>query len=875
MFSWNANKSFLIIFISFFLYNVLYKIKPITKVKSDLYIYDLKINHISNPFGIDIYNNSFSFLSDNEGPFKVSLISLKNNKTIQSKKVLLENCHSIYFSKPLEYQTSYIFRVEDNHYVNELLFETAQKLNARFITPKNKAIESPIFIKEFSLDYNIKEISKARLYITGLGLYQAFINEKKVGKGYLTPGYNDYDFYLRYQTYDIYELLREKNKIEVHMGNGWYKGRFWLREKNSFGSDYILCGLIYIKYKNGTEINIYTDNSWKVKKSKEIMNNIYDGEIIDYTLSESGLGEVIEFNDSKKYKLIPDFGALIQEKEIMKPSLIESNKGEVILDFKQNIVGFVRYRGNLKYGQKLKLSHGEILQNNTFYNENYRSAKAIAVYTSDGINRNYEPKFTYYGFRYVLVEGLEINKTLIEDFEGVVLYTNLENTILYNSHDVINKVISNALRSQKGNFLDVPTDCPQRDERLGWTGDAQVFSNTACFNMDSYIFYKKFMKDLRIDQVNYYRGDIPSFSPSMKQLSMPGGAVWADAGVIIPWNIYLNYGDINLLKENYLMMRDYVQTLIIKDQMQGNAHLILDGFTFGDWLALDGQNPLSNSGATDPGFIMSVYYYHSVDLTSLAAKELKYFSDYDKYNTLKKNIYEAILKEFFEDNGKLKLETQTSYILCLHYKIYKDKNIIIGSFKQRLENDLYLLQTGFTGTPLLLLALFDNGMDKYAYKILYNKYFPGWLYTIKLGATSIWERWDSLLPDGTINKKGMNSFNHYAFGSVSEAIYSRIGGLVNLSPGWKKVRIKPHINLRKKKFYLSYKSISGKYIIDWEILDKKKFRIKLVIPNGCKAEVILPNENIYNVISGDYEFECDLNIKDTDNNLEINTEDNY
>ena len=875
MFSLNANKSFLIIFISFFLYNVLYKIKPITKVKSDLYIYDLKINHISNPFGIDIYNNSFSFLSNNEGPFKVSLISLKNNKTIQSKKVLLENCHSIYFNKPLEYQTSYIFRVEDNHYVNELLFETAQKLNARFIIPKNKVFESPIFIKEFSLDCNIKEISKARLYITGLGLYQAFINEKKVGKGYLTPGYNDYDFYLRYQTYDIYELLREKNKIEVHMGNGWYKGRFWLREKNSFGSDYILCGLIYIKYKNGTEINIYTDNSWKVKKSKEIMNNIYDGEIIDYTLPESGLEEVIEFNDSKKYKLIPDFGALIQEKEIMKPSLIESNKGEVILDFKQNIVGFVRYRGNLKYGQKLKLSHGEILQNNTFYNENYRSAKAIAVYTSDGINRNYEPKFTYYGFRYVLVEGLEINKTLIEDFEGVVLYTNLENTILYNSHDVINKVISNALRSQKGNFLDVPTDCPQRDERLGWTGDAQVFSNTACFNMDSYIFYKKFMKDLRIEQVNYYRGDIPSFSPSMKQLSMPGGAVWADAGVIIPWNIYLNYGDINLLKENYLMMRDYVQTLISKDQIQGNSHLILDGFTFGDWLALDGQNPLSNSGATDPGFIMSVYYYHSVDLISLAAKELKYFSDYDKYNTLKKNIYEAILKEFFEDNGKLKLETQTSYILCLHYKIYKDKNIIIGSFKQRLENDLYLLQTGFTGTPLLLLALFDNGMDKYAYKILYNKYFPGWLYTIKLGATSIWERWDSLLPDGTINKKGMNSFNHYAFGSVSEAIYSRIGGLVNLSPGWKKVRIKPHINLRKKKFYLSYKSISGKYIIDWEILDKKKFRIKLVIPNGCKAEVILPNENIYNVISGDYEFECDLNIKDTDNNLEINIEDNY
>ena len=868
MFSFATNKSFLIIFISFFIYNVVYKIKPITKAKSDLNIYDLKINHLSNPFGIDITNNSFSFLSNNEGPFKASLISLKNNKTIQSLKVLLNNCHSFYFSKNLEYQTAYIFRVEDDHNLNELIFETTIKLNNSFITPKNKEIESPIFIKEFNIDLNniSNDIINARLYITGLGLYQAFINEKKVGKGYLTPGYNDYDFYLRYQTYDIYQLLKEKNKIEVHMGNGWYKGRFWMRKKNIFGNDYILCGMIYLKYKNGTEVKIFTDNSWKVKKSKEIMNNIYDGEIIDYTLPESDLEDVEEFQEKTKYKLIPDFGALIQEKETIRPHLLHSAKNEIILDFKQNIVGFVRYRGDLHYGQKLVLYHGEILQNKSFYNKNYRSAKAIANYTSDGVNRNYEPKFTYYGFRYVLVKGLEINKTIVEDFEGVVLYTNLERTIYYNSYDIINKIMSNTLRSQKGNFLDLPTDCPQRDERLGWTGDAQVFSNTACFNMDSYIFYKKYMKDLRIDQVNYYGGDIPSFSPSMK-LSMPGGAVWADAAVIIPWNIYLNYGDINLLKESYLMMKDYVNNLISKDQMQGNTHLILEGFTYGDWLALDGPNPNLPKGGTDPGFIMSVYYYHAVDIVSLAAKELKYYKDNEKYRELKESIYRAILNEFFEENGTLKLDTQTSYVLCLHYKIYKDKKIIITNFKQRLENDLILLKTGFTGTPLLLLALFDNDMDAYAYRILYNKYFPGWLYTIKLGATSIWERWDSILPDGSVNKNGMNSFNHYALGSVCESIYSRIGGLANLSPGWKKVRIKPHINLKKKKFYLSYKSISGKYIIDWEIINKKKFRMKLVVPNGCKAEVVLPNGNNYEVISGDYEFKCELNLNDFDNGI--------
>ena len=861
MFSFTTNKFCLIIFLTFCIYILLYKINPIKKAKSDLHIYDLKINHLSNPFGIDIKNNLFSFLSDKEGPFKASIISLKSNQTIQSQKVYLKNCHSFYFKKSLNYRTSYLFRVEDSNNINEIEFETTSELNADFITPKNPKIESPIFIKEFSIE-NISEITKARLYVTGLGLYQAFINDKKVGKGYLTPGYNDYDYYLRYQTYDINELIKEKNIIEVHMGNGWYKGRFWTKEENTFGSKYKLCAKIYLEYNNGKEIVINSDETWNVKKSKEIMNNIYDGEIIDYTLPESDL-EPVEISNKKKYNLIPDFVALIEEKEIIKPTLLESPKKELILDFGQNIVGFVRYRGYLELNQELILTHGEVLQKKNFYNENYGSAKAMAKYISDGNNHIYEPKFTFFGFRYVLVKGINKTKSLPEDFEGVVLYTNLEKTIKYESYDIINKLMTNTLRSQKGNFLDVPTDCPQRAERLGWTGDAQVFSNTACFNMDSYIFYKKFMKDLRIDQVNYYKGDIPSFSPSLKQQSMPGGAVWADAGTIIPWNIYFNYGDINLLKENYYLMKDYVNTLIEKDKLQGNNHLILEGFTFGDWLALDGPDPSSNYGGTDHGFIMSVYYYYSIKLISFAAKELNYFFDYMKFSKLKENIYNAIIKEFFEENGNFKLDTQTAYVLSLHYEIYRDKNIVINNFKKRLEKDSYKIQTGFTGTPLILMTLFDNDMNDLAYRLLYNKSFPSWLYPIYLGATSIWERWDSLLPDGTINPRSMNSFNHYSYGSVCESIYSRIGGLINLSPGWKKVKIKPHVNLKKDKFYLGYKSISGKYVIYWKITEEKKFRMNVEIPNGCQAEVVLPNGNIYYIHKGKYEFECDLNNTST------------
>ena len=856
MYSFTFNKFCFSIFLCFCLYNLLYKINPLIKAKSDLHIYDLKINHLSSPFGIDISQNSFSFLSDRPGPFKVSIISQQNNKLIQSRKIFLENCNSFYFKKSLEYQTSYIYRVEDDQNINELIFETTAKLDAKFITPKNKEIESPIFIKEFNID--MSKIIKARLYITGLGLYQSYLNGEKIGGGHLTPGYNDYDFYLRYQTYDLDKLIKENNKLEVHMGNGWYKGRFWTKEKNIFGSKYKLCAIISLQYKNGQEEKIYTDNTWKVKKSFEIMNNIYDGEIIDYTLPESPLEDVEFSSDEKKYNLIPDFGTLIEEKEAIRPTLIISPKNELILDFGQNIVGYVRYRGKLNYSQELILKHGEILQNGCFYNKNYYSAEATAKYISDGAEKIYEPKFTYFGFRYALVKGIQKNNLLEEDFEGVVLYTNLESTIKYDSYDIINQLINNTQRSQKGNFLDVPTDCPQRAERLGWTGDAQVFINTACLNMDTYIFYKKFMKDLRVDQANYYQGDIPAFSPSLKKMSMPGGAVWADAGTIIPWNIYLNYGDINLLKDSYPLMKDYVSTLIEKDKILGNSHLILEGFTFGDWLAKDGPDPNSNFGGTDNGFIMSVYYYHSVDLIYLAAKELGYYLEQYKYKKLKENIYEAILNEFFEKNGQFKLDTQTAYVLSLHYKIYRDKNKVIKSFKQRLEQDSNYIQTGFTGTPLILLTLFDNNMSEYAYRLLYNRSSPSWLYAIELGATSIWERWDSLLPNGEINKYNMNSFNHYAYGSVCESIFTRIGGIVNLSPGWKKVRIKPYINIRKNKFYLSYKSISGKYSIYWKINENKKFLMNIEIPNGCEAEVVLPNGNVTYVRFGKYQFECDL-----------------
>ena len=550
---------------------------------------------------------------------------------------------------------------------------------------------------------------------------------------------------------------------------------------------------------------------------------------------------------------------MIIQKDTLYPELYISPKGEQILDFKQNMVGFVRFKGDLKKDQILNISHGEVLQDECFYNANYRTAKALLTYKGDGEKRIYEPKFTFYGFRYIKVEGIE--KVDPKDFEGVVIYSDLERTIeCQTDNDKINQLIKNAYWGQRGNFLDVPTDCPQRDERLGWTADTQVFTNTACYNMDSYIFYKKYMNDLRGDQTLYFEGDIPDFSPSLRNRSGSGSSVWADAATIIPWNIYLNYGDKNLLNYFYPMMKDYVETLINKDIAQGNKNLILEGFTYGDWLAQDGEDPQSRFGGTDDGFINSVYYYLSVNLTSMVAQELGYEKDVEKYNTLKDKIYKAILDKFFFEDGKLNLNTQCSYVLCLQYHIYKNKEIIIEDFLNRMKKDLYRIKTGFTGTPLILLSLFDNGMDEYAYRILYNEEFPGWLYAINLGATTIWERWNSLLENGTISGIDMNSFNHYAYGSVCEAIYSRIAGLRNLLPGWKKVLIKPQLNYRMKKIDFSYESISGKYEINWK-WKENKFEMNVTIPNGCEAQIVLPNNEEYNVTVGKYHYECELDKK--------------
>ena len=708
-------------------------------------------------------------------------------------------------------------------------------MELRFITP-----EKPISCPRLWKDFSCGTPEKAELTITGLGLYRAFLNGQRIGQDYLTPGFNDYDAYLRVQIYDVTALIKGENRLEVWLGNGWYKGRLGFRggKEDRWGDKYLLAARLTVTLTGGTKMEISTDASWQAAASPIVSGNIYDGEVRDDTIEAKPAVSCAVVDAA--YNLEAQFSPCIRAKAEMKPTLIQTPAGEQVLDFGQNMAGVIRFVNRLPKGKKIRIQTGEVLQGGNFYRDNLRSARSEFVYISDGTVKDVEPIFTFFGFRYAKVEGLE--QVDPDDFTAVCLSSELRETLeASTSCEELNRLLKNSLWGQRSNFLDVPTDCPQRDERLGWTADTQVFMNTACYQMDCKDFYRKFMRDMRADQQMYYQGDIPAFSPSLKGEAIHGGAVWADAGTIIPWNLYMNYGDEALLRESYPMMRDYAEYLISADEHAGGSHIVFHSFTFGDWLAQDGMTPQSLKGGTDDAFIQGIYYYNSISLTARAAGVLKEAEDEKRYEILAEQIREALLDEYFSPNGNLTVDTQTGYVLALYYGVYRNKEKLLAGFSRRLRKDFFRITCGFTGAPLILPVLLDNGMTDAAYRMLLTEEFPGWLYAVKLGATTIWERWNSLEADGTISKTSMNSLNHYAYGSVCEAVYSRVMGLKNAAPGWKKALIAPKINSRLKEAHIRFDSPAGEWFVQWQIKQDGTVMLNAKVPENASARVVLPD----------------------------------
>lgn len=800
----------------------------------------LKINRSTDTMGISPDDLRFSFVADQSAEYSCS-IATHTGDLVAQKTILLQEASGFSFDGlRLRPATRYEFRVSGGGSDASLPFETAVHFSAPVITPSSH-ITAPVLSRSFFVPAQLEQL---RLAVTGLGLYRAFINGRRVGDTYLTPGFNDYGGYLRFDTYDVSAYVRpgEENRIEIHLGDGWYSGRIGIDKPTDsgdrvFGSDYLCALMLYIP--DSGQVLLQSDEAFTAMSSNCLENSIYDGEVRDYRAA--GKDQIPCRFARQSFHLVPFFGAHIREYKILNPTLYISPRGEQILDFGQNLVGFVRFTGTLPSGTRLRILHGEVLQDGCFYRDNLRTARAEAVYISDGSTRTYEPFFTYFGFRYALIEGMDHVDP--KAFCGVAITSDVEAACSCRTDSPkINRLISNTVWGQRGNFLDVPTDCPQRDERLGWTADTQVFAATACYQTDAYSFYNKYLADLRYDQQTYYNGDFPMYSPSLRHEAGNGGAVWSDCGTILPYTLYTFYGDIRQLERHYPMMRDYADVLLKRDLSEGGRGLITDFFTFGDWLAQDGVCEQSLKGGTDNGYISSIYYCHSLDLVARAADALGYTEDHKRYSEAAKRVRTAILDEYFSPNGRLALDTQTSYVLALYFGIYRDRETVIRGFRERLRRDFYKMKTGFTGTPLLLPVLFDCGMDEDAYRILFSEECPGWLYAVNLGATTIWERWNSILPDGHISGTNMNSLNHYAYGSVCEAIYSRIAGLRPSAPGWRSACIEPHPNWRLKEIAFGYDSPSGRYEVGWNLnTQKNTFSLIATVPAGCRATLRLPD----------------------------------
>lgn len=689
----------------------------------------------------------------------------------------------------------------------------------------------PIFKKQFHTE---KPVKKARLYITGLGLYEAFLNDVRIGNELLTPYSNAYQEWIQVQTYDVTEQIQKDNEIAIHLGNGWYRGRFGFDQstKPAYGEDWKCIAELHLTYEDGREDIVKTDNTWSVERSNIVFSNIYDGEQVDARLENKFEGNAIELEEDTsllKDRLSPP----VSKKEEFHPVLFTTPKGEKIFDLGQNLAGTFRLKVHEPEGTTIHLQFGEVLQDDCFYRDNLRTAKAEYIFVSDGKEHILEPHFTYYGYRYVKVEGISNLKE--EDFTGYAIYTDMDMCgVIKTGNEKINRLFLNGLWGMKSNYVDVPTDCPQRDERMGWTGDTQVFSKTGMYLADCYAFFTKYLYDMYMEQKEY-DGLVPFTVPAIHIYQ--AACVWGDSATIIPTNYYQMSGDLSILKKQYPSMKAWVSYI---RKVDGDHHGWREAFHFGDWLALDGaKGPESVKGATDECFVADVYYRKSVLLVADAAKLLGYEEDEKEFRNLAKKIEEGIYEEFYTPSGRCAIETQTGQILSLIEGL-GDSEHAKKKLLELLTMNLGKLATGFVGTPLLNIALSKNGYHDEAYNLLLNEEYPGWLYEVNLGATTIWERWNSIDENGYITGIGMNSLNHYSYGAILQWMFEWCGGLEPIEPGFHKAVIHPIVDERLNGLEMTYPSVSGTYEVKWSIVDDYHMHVEVTIPFDCTATLQLP-----------------------------------
>jgi len=727
---------------------------------------------------------------------------------------------------------------------------------AQWITPafKEDSVNrpSPLFRKEFSLT---KKVATAMAYITAHGLYEAQINGHRVGDAYLTPGWTSYNKRLQYQAYDVTSLLQQgKNAVGAELGNGWYRGYIGYDPKpNLYGKDISLLLQLEVTYTDGSKETIVSDGSWKSSTGPVRFAEIYYGATIDDREQQKDWSTTnfddkkwlgVKVEDLTKSTLIATYNEPVRKHETFKPvKIFTTPKGEKVIDFGQNLVGWVQMKVTGNAGDKITLSHAEVIDKvGNFYTENLRTARSQDVYIlKGGGEETFEPQFTWQGFRYIKVEGYP-GDLKPENFTAIALYSDMQPMGSFScSNALINQLQHNIQWGQKGNFLDVPTDCPQRDERLGWTGDAQVFSRTATYNMNAHNFFYKWLGDVAADQ--YETGSEPFVIPDVigRGVNGPGGSTgWADVTTIIPWNMYLAYGDKRILENQYPSMKKWVEYMhgLSKNDLWNV------GFHFGDWLFYSVNDDTDGSSAiTNKYLIAQCFYAYSTQLLINAAAVLGKTEDVNYYTDLLAKIKDAYFKEYVTPNGLISSDTQTAYVLALQFDMLPENlrqqaaDRLVRNIR-RYDNHL---TTGFLGTPYLCHVLSRFGHADVAYQLLLQDTYPSWLYPVKMGATTIWERWDGIKPDGTFETPTMNSYNHYAYGAIGDWMYRVIAGIDTKTdaPGYKQIVIKPTPGGKFENASADYQTNYGKVSSHWKI-DGGSLSLDVEIPANTTATVYIP-----------------------------------
>nr|WP_183601165.1 glycoside hydrolase family 78 protein [Paenibacillus phyllosphaerae] len=844
----------------------------------ELAMKQIRCEYEQNPIGLGCGKPRFSWKLDSDAPYVLqtayqiqlaaSAAALEEDRLlwdtgrIDSEQSILAE----YEGPELQSGQRYYYRIRiwDNKGRESKWSETAyfemgllaiSDWQASWITPDPNAID-PDSEEAFMLHKAFpvaSAVAKATIYATSLGFYELELNGERVGDLQYAPGWTSYRHRLQVQAYEVTRQLRagEKNAIGAMLANGWYKGNIGFNNQvKVYGDTRALLLQLHIEYTDGSSEILASDDTWQAAKGPIQMAEIYHGERYDARLELSGWSQG-DF-DSSSWKdtaiLQHPFDMLVmQENEpvriterIAPIELLQTPAGDTVIDMGQNMVGRLHLRLDLPAGTVIKLEHAEVLdREGNFYTGNLRSAKQTVEYICRGGGESYEPRFSFQGFRYVRVSGWPQDTPLALDrFTGHVIHSDMPTTGSFEcSHPLLNKLQENIVWGQRGNFLDIPTDCPQRDERLGWTGDAQVFIRTAAFNYGVAPFFAKWLRDLKADQRE--DGGVPFVVPHILDDNSFSSAAWGDAAVICPWVVYQCYGDKRVLEEQYGSMKGWVD--YIREQ-GSDPYLWNTGFHFGDWLGLDAKDG-SYIGATPRDLIATCFYAYSTGLFVKTAEVLGRTNDAAEYGELYRNIVAAFTREFLTPSGRLAAHTQTGQVLPLMF------GLVEGDVRERLARTLaeYVeeqknhLTTGFVGTPYLTHVLTENGLHDIAVKLVQQEEYPSWLYSVRQGATTIWEHWDGIKPDGSFWSDDMNSYNHYAYGAVGDWLYRAVAGLDmdEAQPAYKRILFRPRPDSQLEFAKASYESVYGTIRSEWRKEKDGSVHYEFEVPPNTTATAIL------------------------------------